>query len=660
MFSSGEALLPENVPCSGKKEDEEDDLAAEVLVLPPSTSPPPSLPTRSNIKNASDDHQEHRAKTGNNDERLENERSFCSSSAQSLMEDNYYRRYPRPQHQQQQHYYPQHSSPEKTNKNKHQQHYSSCSAPLPFPDPPHHYTPAQPLSYYHQTLSTRSTPSSFTSSSWETAERRQKHYHYHNDDYRRGIYPSRPPSPPAPRPRTSYFGNEQGGTAADERNHEEGIYPWPPSTRSITSFNSYDGKVDEERNRQQDQLKIKYDDMDVYTSTQPATSTSWNASHKYACSQLSHDKANQSYKQDHNANASLTPIKSTFANSQPPSQKKLYDGPLAVHDWCPQLPRSNRHQNACTGATYESEDHKTSTISFSPMVLVYPNKEVEGVSCFPVWGGDNQEEISILPDNVSKKRKIGRQEECEFSRNSKSGTVFAAPSTTPLRSMQSRNISSSTIEDEISEEKGMPNETKKKAQRTHCHEVRGPASTADKDISDIITNAPKETKSGQRKEHHVKDERSTLTFASTIANDEYGFRNLLALSDCQLGTSFTIEVFHELEIVFFEESDRRNNRTHLSNGFAGFTCRHCKVPAGKGGRYFPSTMKTLNDAQKTLLAVHKHLVKCKSCPDDVKTNLNRLLTEQHHSEKLMLNKKKSGQRPFFEKIWDILRSKDDI
>ena len=608
---------------------------------------------------------------------------------------------------------------------KNKQHYSS--AQLSFCHSPRHHT--HPSSYYdHQTFT--STPSAF--SPWET-ERQQHNHHYHHD-YRR-IYPPWPPSagPPPARPRVSFTIK---GAAADERNHE-GISSWPPKKSPLTSSKSnYDGEADEKRNRQkekQHQLKIQHDDQYVY-KTQPPPSTSWNVSHKYG-SQRSHDKASQTYqyKQDHNAIASLEPIqRSTFAFTQPPShfppywynEHKFHAGPpLAAYDLCPQLPRSNRHQNA-SPATHESEDNETS-ISVSTMAPLYPNIEVEGTiippaAYFPAWD-DKQEETSTRPDNVSKKRKIGRQQEYEFDKyhrrdddghESSIGTMFAAPSTTTLRSTQSRNISS-RIEDErssprlhgsywdsfslfpgsmsnnksshgssiltgqrhpdssrtwhhadplqiVEEKGGMPNETKKSAQRTHNHEIRNAATTDDKETSILITNATK-TKSGQRKKQHVKDKRSTLLEppTSTAANDEYGFHNLLALPDYQLTTSFTTQIFDELKIVFFEEGDRRNNRAHLSLGFAGFACRHCKRPAGRGGRYFPSTMKTLTDTHKTLFAINKHFAKCISCPDDIKTNLKHLLT-QHASEKGMLKKKKIGQISFFDKIWDILRSKETI
>jgi len=136
---------------------------------------------------------------------------------------------------------------------------------------------------------------------------------------------------------------------------------------------------------------------------------------------------------------------------------------------------------------------------------------------------------------------------------------------------------------------------------------------------------------------------------------EYEIRNLLLSTDRQLATSFTLGVFDQLQIVLFEEGDRSNHRTHLPLQFAGFACLHCKVPAGKRGRYFPSTMKSMTDCQKTLFAIQRHLLKCKHCPAYVKKNLICLLA-QHSTEKDKL----SIQKPFFARIWNFLRAKDGV
>ena len=265
--------------------------------------------------------------------------------------------------------------------------------------------------------------------------------------------------------------------------------------------------------------------------------------------------------------------------------------------------------------------------------------------------------------HVLKRRKIGRQE-YQFDKKHPGDdddgdhsieTVFETVSTATPRSTQSLNISDikTPLCDDLDAFPLFPEslfgqqEEKKSrlASSSTCQRVPTIGSNiySQEAWSDVIPLQviKEKNKMTSTRSQGVQEEGSTpATTAST--NDEYGFRNLLALSDRQLTTSFTIEVFDELEIVLFEESDRRNQRTHLISGFAGLACRHCKVTAAgrRGGRYFPSTMKTLTDSNKTLFAIHKHLVKCKCCPDDVKTNLNH----QHASEKKK-SSSEEGHRP---------------
>ena len=147
-----------------------------------------------------------------------------------------------------------------------------------------------------------------------------------------------------------------------------------------------------------------------------------------------------------------------------------------------------------------------------------------------------------------------------------------------------------------------------------------------------------------------------LTTPTTSTFSERNFHSLLLPQDRQLTTPFTVKVINQLKIVFFEEGDRRNHRMNIALGHAGFACRHCCASPGKAGRYFPSTIKTLADSNKTLYAIHKHLVnRCDHCPHNVKVTLGILL-ELHPNEKRQFLE---GQLPFFRRIWHFLRSRDD-
>jgi hypothetical protein len=409
---------------------------------------------------------------------------------------------------------------------------------------------------------------------------------------------------------------------------------------------------------------------------------------------------------------SLSPSHSSYSDTA------LYGRPHTPPYDCSQSSQqqsSNKHQTATT--TYGSEDHRTLRIvPFSPIIIsrkiptVDSTGAVTSPTSFQASNADEDCNIIVQPnlfsnhqdktrisspsttarstsnigindfEHVLKRRKIGRQE-YQFDNKKHPGdddddhsieTVFETVSTATPRSTQFLNISD--IKNPLCDDLdafplfpesvfGQQDEKKSRLPISSTRQVPTIRSNiySQEAWSDVIPLQVIKEMTSIRSQV-VKEERSTpATTAST--NDEYGFRNLLALSDRQLTTSFTIEVFDELEIVLFEESDRRNQRTHLLLGFAGLACRHCKVTADgrRGGRYFPSTMKTLTDSNKTLFAIHKHFVKCKSCPDDVKTNLNSLFTE-HASEKKKFSaaKRRSGQRPFFDKVWGILRSMDDI
>ena len=129
-------------------------------------------------------------------------------------------------------------------------------------------------------------------------------------------------------------------------------------------------------------------------------------------------------------------------------------------------------------------------------------------------------------------------------------------------------------------------------------------------------------------------------------------RHLLTPQDRHLTTQFTVNVIDQLDFVNFEEGDRRSHRTHLSIGFRGICCRHCKAAPGKSGRFFPSSLKTLSDTQKTLYTFHRHLMKCRQTPDCLKQTLHKL-RENHLNERKTL-KSHGSQRAFFRIIWGLL------
>jgi len=127
----------------------------------------------------------------------------------------------------------------------------------------------------------------------------------------------------------------------------------------------------------------------------------------------------------------------------------------------------------------------------------------------------------------------------------------------------------------------------------------------------------------------------------------------------QHGTSLSNEIFQHYKVVKFKESDIGCKRDQLETGYAGLACAYCDGSRGRriGGRYFPSSIKTMADPNKVLLSMHKHLQKCSECPSSTKKHL-MALHEVYDEERS--NQPRGSQRKFYKGIWDFLRRKDYV
>eukprot|EP00804_Cyclotella_cryptica_P016155 CCRYP_020638-RA/>CCRYP_020638-RA protein AED:0.05 eAED:0.05 QI:1025/-1/1/1/-1/1/1/424/346 len=125
---------------------------------------------------------------------------------------------------------------------------------------------------------------------------------------------------------------------------------------------------------------------------------------------------------------------------------------------------------------------------------------------------------------------------------------------------------------------------------------------------------------------------------------------LVLPTDKRYTTAFTFHLMAQMQPCVFTEADRLGRRRNLEVGFSGLACRHCFGGHGNG-RFFPSSIKTMSDASKTLDAIYKHICVCKQCPNDIKQGLNNL-KEFHDSEKSKMPF--GNQRAFFAKIWGRL------
>lgn len=126
-------------------------------------------------------------------------------------------------------------------------------------------------------------------------------------------------------------------------------------------------------------------------------------------------------------------------------------------------------------------------------------------------------------------------------------------------------------------------------------------------------------------------------------------------------TMFVFKVFSQLEICHFRIEDIKGRRAANHDiGYPGMACQFClgvskksdsDCMMGRGGRYFPTSFKTLVDSGKTLFAIHKHLLDCKKCPKHVKDEL-KILRKEHDIEKKQL--RRGSNVKFCTNIWNRL------
>ena len=167
------------------------------------------------------------------------------------------------------------------------------------------------------------------------------------------------------------------------------------------------------------------------------------------------------------------------------------------------------------------------------------------------------------------------------------------------------------------------------------------------------TAAEEETTSTATPDQSAKDyDMEDFDRPRFIDGKEQQLRQLLVEQGTYITTRFTHAVIEHLDFIYFEEPDRRSHRDHLPIGFRGIGCRYCNASPGKSGRFFPSSLKTLSDTNKTLFTLHRHFIKCKATPSIVKLNLDELRMD--HSRERKMRSHHGSQRTFFRRVWGFL------
>lgn len=165
--------------------------------------------------------------------------------------------------------------------------------------------------------------------------------------------------------------------------------------------------------------------------------------------------------------------------------------------------------------------------------------------------------------------------------------------------------------------------------------------------------------------HNLQDQQLMKTLMNKNS-DNYGsdasitdrddVRPVVRRTDAQLATKFSFAVLAQFCPCAFRAADMQGKRRGLSHGFPGLQCRHCFGMEKKGGRFFPSTIKTMADTKKTLVSIKNHLMKCTRCPDSIKAKINDLVDSHEEERKAQ---KYGSQKAFFSNIWGRLHHGHD-
>ncbi|GFH61610.1 hypothetical protein CTEN210_18086 [Chaetoceros tenuissimus] len=134
---------------------------------------------------------------------------------------------------------------------------------------------------------------------------------------------------------------------------------------------------------------------------------------------------------------------------------------------------------------------------------------------------------------------------------------------------------------------------------------------------------------------------------------------LLSNIDNEYATRFSYLVFSQIEVCSLTESDDKGKRSGMHQlGFKGMTCKYCHgksthdgIKSGRGGRYFPKSIKTLADTAKTLMSISNHLKQCKDAPNSMRKEIVELQKTHKEEQKA---KPRGSHSKFCQQMWERL------
>jgi len=130
--------------------------------------------------------------------------------------------------------------------------------------------------------------------------------------------------------------------------------------------------------------------------------------------------------------------------------------------------------------------------------------------------------------------------------------------------------------------------------------------------------------------------------------------SLVEAEDCELLTDYFYYMMMQLVVCRFSERDKKTRggkRDNVAIGYGGLQCIHCSTN-DYSRKFYWSTVDRLANSFAEIPA---HVLKCKSCPAEVRDAL-LVLKDRHSSQ--MSSRPRGSQKVFFRRVWRRLHSGD--
>ena len=160
-------------------------------------------------------------------------------------------------------------------------------------------------------------------------------------------------------------------------------------------------------------------------------------------------------------------------------------------------------------------------------------------------------------------------------------------------------------------------------------------------------DGPSDMNIDSAEKYEIKEADETLSKMNSESTVKDMFLNLLEESDRPLLTDFFYHVMKQLRICKFQEADRTTRggkRDNVEIGYGGLECKHCcGTPTPR--KFFWANVDRLSNS---FSEIPGHILKCKSCPTEVKEAI-KTLKKHHHKQ--MREKSRGSQKTFLRRVW---------